>query len=89
MQSPSRRLQVGGRFCPIQRVKLKGELFGMSRLNARFAPGHKEFLYTGVPKALNHLLSVAHHAHAVKQGSSVRDQGNKPVEVRGFHVKKW
>jgi hypothetical protein len=71
VQTPSRRVHVGRRFCPIERVKLNGELGGMSRLNARFAPGPEESLNPGVPKALYHVLSVAPHAHPVKAHCSV------------------
>jgi len=66
MQSPSRRLQVGRRFGRIKSVKLNGEFGGMSRLNSCFASGLEESLNSGVPKALDHALSVAPHAHPVK-----------------------
>jgi hypothetical protein len=84
MQSPSRHLQVGGRFCPIQRIKLLGKLFGMSWLDARFAPGQKEFLYTGVPKALDYALSVADHAHPVKHLRCGHLLAIRSLEVCGF-----
>jgi hypothetical protein len=38
----------------------------MSRLNSGLAPGLEEFLNSGVPKALDHPLSVAPHAHPVQ-----------------------
>jgi len=67
VQPPSRCFQVGRRFGAIKGVKLNGEPCGMGRLNSCLASGPEEFLDPGVPKALDHVLSVAHHAHGGKE----------------------
>jgi hypothetical protein len=54
-------------------------LGGMRWLNPRFTSGLEELLNPRVLEALDHVLSVAHHAHAVKFIS-----GGLEVQARSF-----
>ena len=53
----------------------------MSGLDSCFASGQEEFLNSRVPKALDHPLSVAHHAHAVKAHSTILPEIRKDTLV--------
>ena len=55
----------------VQRKELDRELFRMRRLNAGLASRPKEPLQPSVPEALDHLLSVAHHASGGKPPDEV------------------
>jgi len=52
MQAPSRRVQVGSRFCRIKSIKLNGELGGMGRLNSCLLPVLKNFSMPACRKLL-------------------------------------
>ena len=55
----------------IKRKKLNGQFLCVRRLNAGLASGPEEPLQPRVPEALDHLLSVAHHASGAQSGPSV------------------
>jgi hypothetical protein len=69
MKIPSCPAEVGGRLRVIQRKKLNGQLRSVRRLNPSPASRLEKLLDTRMPEALDHVLSVAHHASGGKEAS--------------------
>src|ERR1700728_3211773 len=79
MQLPSGHIHVSCRFSVVQSEELDGQLVGMFRLNTVLAPCQKEFLDSGMAKALDHALSVAPRASLVKRLAS-----RAPIRAAGI-----
>ena len=56
----------------------------MGGLNSGLASGHEELLNSGVAKALDHVLSVAPHARAVKRLCSGFGWARQQLTQTGF-----
>lgn len=86
MQSPAWHVHIHGRFREIQKLKPVRQSFRVRRINTSLAPRFEELLNARVPEALDHPLSVAHHASGGK-GSLFLNAQYPKMDLVGIGMK--